>query len=744
MKFLLLFVPILAIGQAIQLTPANPVVNPQGAITISADRPVTYSLSGTGSLSVSDSKTVTYSAPASIRQSHVMNGCMVTPGDSIFNTRIDNLPVHSQSGAWTPNLSSIGLMFTPQWGTTLVDSSVPLVPQSFFYTTYLNGALFPVVPHALQHREAGAYTQDGFNDHHLLMLNPDSCTFYESYQDNVPNVDNCSDCTAASGLTYSSASYATVNPQGGVDAAGLPLAPLTVHLDEIESGSVRHAMRFTTCAGCISQTVLWPAVTSTGWASSGAPMGARFRLKASFDISSYPPAARTVLTALKQYGMFLADIGLQGDITFSSDVTRDTTVMNELAAINGLSSDEFEVVDESSLMLSPTLTVVNPGNPYVHPTSAILTVTDAANPANQIRVPVALQPITVGTPESALTVVAGTQNFPVKTWVNGSSNQSVVWSVNPALGAGYIDNQGNYTAPANVSGIVNATLTAQSVVDPNAIAIVKLTVIPGGTLRIDTASSDATVDDAGNSWLPDLGFETGSYSDQNDWYPTTAWSANANAKQLQTYKYTWGDDIVYRLHVPNGNYQVTLMLAQGNTSGAYTPDQFDNGLIWGPMNFESQGVIMNHMWDLAIPTNGIARVGATATFPAQVTDTSLVIAVRATTTPRGHSAPFLSGVTIAPTGVAPHLSVDSQRRIVPRGASLQLYATDWFSGSHNITWVKVAGPGSITRSGLFTAPFRLTTGKWTLVRAQDLTTGQYTTYNLFTPAPGQVIPPNIH
>ena len=38
-------------------------------------------------------------------------------------------------------------------------------------------------------------------------------------------------------------------------------------------------------------------------------MGLRVRLKASFDISGFPPQARVVLEALKRYGMILADNG---------------------------------------------------------------------------------------------------------------------------------------------------------------------------------------------------------------------------------------------------------------------------------------------------------------------------------------------------------------------------------------------------------------------------------------------------
>ncbi len=448
MRYILFILPILAFGQSIHLTPANPVAAEGNTITISADRPVRFTLTGAGSLSVQNAQTVTYSAPVSLSHSHVLNGCMVTPADSVFNTRVDQIPVHANSAAWMPNLSASGVSITYQWGTNLVTNSATFIPQYFNYTANLNGTPFPVLSNSARRRETGSYTTDGYNDHHMLTVNRQSCTFYETYQDGVA-VSGCPTCTAASGAVYPATSYSEL--QASTDAAGLPLAPLTVHLDELEAGAITHALRFTTCAGCISQNSLWPAVYSTGWSPSGMPMGARLRLKSSFDISSYPRAAQIVLTAMKQYGMFLADIGMQGQISFSSDVTRDTAITQQLASITGLSADNFEVVDESSLMLNPQLTVVNPANAYVKPNnSALLTVTDASNPANFVRVPIALQPITVGTPDPVLTVQAGTNPFPLAAWVNGTANQGITWSISPAVGAGSIDAQAHYTAPALV------------------------------------------------------------------------------------------------------------------------------------------------------------------------------------------------------------------------------------------------------------------------------------------------------
>lgn len=80
--------------------------------------------------------------------------------------------------------------------------------------------------------------------------------------------------------------------------------------DEVmEQREIRHALRFT--CPTTRRAYLAPA---RHWASSQSdpalpPMGMRVRLRADFDISGFPPEARVILTAMKRYGMLLADNG---------------------------------------------------------------------------------------------------------------------------------------------------------------------------------------------------------------------------------------------------------------------------------------------------------------------------------------------------------------------------------------------------------------------------------------------------
>ncbi len=658
-RTILFLLPCLTWAQGIQVSPSNPSVNQGGTITFTVDRPATFTVIANGWVESSQGTSTVYHALTSAEPArHVLNGCLTAPTDSVYTTRIDSVPVHASSNSWIYSTLIAPVSVTYQWGTNVIDNSQPAAPETFRYSHLLNGAMFPVIAPGNKKRETGADTTDGENDHHMLVLNHQTCQFYETYQEGNLN-PYCPGCTAASGWTYHGTDSAQPNGNNGggtTDAAGLPLAPLTLHLSEIKAGSVNHALRFTACAGCIGAQFLWPAISTTASQPGSSPMGARFRLKANFDISGFPPAAQTVLTALKQYGMFLADIGMTGQISASSDVTEDPSVVSDLQTIQDarIDASNFEVVDESSLMLSTNLNTVWPYNAYAHAAnSSILQVADASNPSNFVYIPIALQPVMVGTPDPAIVVQAGTGAFTIPAWVNGSANQSVTWSISPGSGAGTINSAGVYTAPAWVPGLTTATLTATSVVDANATTSIEVTVLPSGAIRIDSGSPSPTVDDRGNPWLPDLGFETGTYNATNDNYPVNAWGKIANWTQTASFMYTWGDDILYRFHVPNGRYLVTMTFGVGGCVGQYNRGTFDNGLILGPLNIESQGQVVMSNWDFGPGVGYNCRVAQSQSFPATVTDTTLRLSIRATGGDNSHSEPLLNSLVIMPSAPAP-------------------------------------------------------------------------------------------
>ena len=77
-------------------------------------------------------------------------------------------------------------------------------------------------------------------------------------------------------------------------------------------------------------------------------MGARFRLKAAFDLSGFSPENQTILRALKKYGMILADNGSSWFISGAPDEHWNNERLRELRMVHG---SDFEAIDESSLMI---------------------------------------------------------------------------------------------------------------------------------------------------------------------------------------------------------------------------------------------------------------------------------------------------------------------------------------------------------------------------------------------------------
>lgn len=144
-------------------------------------------------------------------------------------------------------------------------------------------------------------------DRHVLVLDRDACLLYELYRAFLQADGSwTADSTAVWDLKSSA-----LRPWGwtSADAAGLPIFPGLARYDEVAAGAITHALRFTVQTS--RKAYVLPA---THWASnntstSAPPMGMRVRLKASVDISAYPAQSGVVLTALKRYGLILADNG---------------------------------------------------------------------------------------------------------------------------------------------------------------------------------------------------------------------------------------------------------------------------------------------------------------------------------------------------------------------------------------------------------------------------------------------------
>jgi hypothetical protein len=144
------------------------------------------------------------------------------------------------------------------------------------------------------------------------------------------------------------------------DAAGLPILPGLLRLDEVASGVVDHAIRIT--AQRTDRSYLWPARHQAGAANDPnlPPMGARFRLRAGYDISRFRADTQVVLRAMQRHGVILADNGSNWFFTGTAENGWDTRMLDELKTVP---AGAFDAIDESSLMVDPNSGQVRGGAP---------------------------------------------------------------------------------------------------------------------------------------------------------------------------------------------------------------------------------------------------------------------------------------------------------------------------------------------------------------------------------------------
>jgi len=216
----------------------------------------------------------------------------------------------------------------------VVGPSTPKSTVSFQYADESDPGPYPI---------PAAPLIEGGSDRHIIMWDKTACRLYELFA----AVKSGGAWSAGSGAIWDLRSNA-LRPDGwtSADAAGLPILPGLARYDEVAAGVMRHALRFT--APSTRTAHIYPARHDAGESGSASlpSMGVRVRLKASVDISGFGPQARVILTALKQYGMILADNGSPWFVTGAPDTRWNDDELHDLHLITG---SDFEVVDTSSL-----------------------------------------------------------------------------------------------------------------------------------------------------------------------------------------------------------------------------------------------------------------------------------------------------------------------------------------------------------------------------------------------------------
>jgi len=267
-------------------------------------------------------------------------GCAVFPASNPWNQRVDKLPVAADSAAIVASIGRDAPLHA-DFGSGLwqgapigipydvVTRATPRSRVVFDYADESDRGPYPI--------PAGVHVEGG-GDRHALLVDRSACRLYELYALRRES----GRWHAGSGAIWSLRSN-RLRPAGwtSADAAGLPILPGLARYDEVARGAIRHALRFT--APRTRRAYVWPArhFASDSTDPRLPPMGLRLRLKASFDVRSFPRQARIVLVALKRYGMIVADNGSSWYITGAPDPRWSNDQLHMLGRVKG---SDFEVV----------------------------------------------------------------------------------------------------------------------------------------------------------------------------------------------------------------------------------------------------------------------------------------------------------------------------------------------------------------------------------------------------------------
>jgi hypothetical protein len=277
----------------------------------------------------------------SVGQTASLNGFVPFSSSSLWNTDISAAPVDPNSNTIISNwVGSVNVH--PDWGNdptygipyVVVNGSQSLVKVNLgAYGGESDPGPMPVPASA---PVEGGSSSTG--DRHVLVLDNGNCFLYELYNSSV-NSDGSwnADSTAVWDLLGNEQRPYTWT---SADAAGLPIFPGLVRYDEVATGNIQHAFRFTlpkSRAAFVPPASHWAANSSDPTAP---PMGMRLRLKSGYDISGFDTQMQVILSAMKTYGLILADNGSALYVTGVSD----NRWGSDLESLKTVPASAFEVV----------------------------------------------------------------------------------------------------------------------------------------------------------------------------------------------------------------------------------------------------------------------------------------------------------------------------------------------------------------------------------------------------------------
>ena len=287
------------------------------------------------------------------------------PPNNWWNTDVSAAPVDTSSASFITFIGGSGRPLHPDFGGDagdgdvygfpfiVVDGTQPKKTVEFVdygdqsdgvdHTTETSFPFYPVPDEAITQNgwveggQPGNVDQRDDGDRHILIVDRTNNTLYELY-----NVwFNGTQWEAGSGAFFDmNANHRRPAGWTSADAAGLAILPGLVRYDEVfGTDEIRHAFRVTVQS---TNGYVYPASHVAGSTSGALPMGARLRLKASKNISSFTPEMQRVFRAMKKYGLIVADNGSNMYVSGTYDTRWNNDVLNP--AFGALRASDFEVV----------------------------------------------------------------------------------------------------------------------------------------------------------------------------------------------------------------------------------------------------------------------------------------------------------------------------------------------------------------------------------------------------------------
>ena len=277
-----------------------------------------------------------------------------------YNEDISQSAVDTGSATYLAALKSsapvIGLDYPGGEAYNIVPASQPAVPvqtssfygfdptDTFFYDADAGGATAPI-PSNVQYENMNTPNAD----HHMMILQQGTCQLFELYAWNPTSATTGWSVLVEWDLNGTNVQIPGNLEVGSTTAAGTPLLPGVIWMDEVAAGLIQHAVDIVMPAAAISKCNYVHPASDGAWSATGTfPYGGRLRLKATYDTSKVTGTqALVVLRALQKYGMFNTDISGETRSSFRLGGLGNNQGWNQtdIEQLGTLTWDDFDVVD---------------------------------------------------------------------------------------------------------------------------------------------------------------------------------------------------------------------------------------------------------------------------------------------------------------------------------------------------------------------------------------------------------------